>query len=209
MQFDFSKTPPRDRYKVLTALVVPRPIALVTTLSPAGVINAAPYSFFNVFSQDPAICVLGIERQGSGRLKNTAEHIEAKTEFCVNLVDESIAEAMNVCAVDFPDDVSELPHAGLTPSPSYLIETPGIAEAPASLECRLHSAILLGSERRLILGEIVAVQIKDEIYDLDSKRIRADAYKPIGRLHGNSYCSTQGRFEMVRQSHATWKANNA
>lgn len=201
MQFDFSKTSPKDRYKLLTALVVPRPIALISTLSPEGVINVAPYSFFNVFSQDPAICVIGIERQSNGRLKDSANHIEHRAEFVVNLVGENIADAMNICAIDFPTEISELDQAELTATASTMIETPRVAEAPAALECRLHSAMMIGTGRRLIVGEILCVHVEDRIYDPKTQRIVFEEYKPVGRLFGNYYCRTSDRFELVRESY--------
>lgn len=204
MQFDFSKTSSKFRYKLLTALVVPRPIALISSRSPEGVINVAPYSFFNVFSQEPAICVIGVERHSNGQLKDSAINIERTAEFVVNLVNEDIADAMNVCAVDFPSAQSELAPSGLTAAKSSILETPRIQEAPAALECRLHSALMVGTDRRLILGEIIAVHVDDDIYDSQNQRIVFENYRPIGRLFGNYYCQTRQRFELVRESYDSW-----
>ena len=109
----FSELAPRDRYKLLCASVTPRPIALVTSLSPDGVVNAAPFSFFNVFSEDPALIVLGLQHKPGNNPKDTTRNIAGAGEFVVNLVDEGLAEAMNICAVDFPPEISEIDAAGL------------------------------------------------------------------------------------------------
>ena len=206
MYLDFDQTPPRDRYKLLTSLVVPRPIALVSTLDAAGRVNAAPYSFFNVFSQEPAICVLGIERRSENELKDTAAHIERSGEFVVNLVDEDLAPAMNVCATDFPAGYSELEPAGLTIAASTRIATPRIAEAPAALECRNHSTMMLGPARRLVIGEILAVHIRDSLVDAERLYIDHQRYRPVGRLTGGGYCTTTDTFKLERETFAAWQA---
>jgi flavin reductase (DIM6/NTAB) family NADH-FMN oxidoreductase RutF len=105
---DVATLPAQDRYKLLCGLVVPRPIALVTSIGPGGVVNAAPFSFFNVFAEDPALVVLGLQARSDGSLKDTAAHIRDTGSFVVNLVDEALAERMNICAVDFPAETSEL-----------------------------------------------------------------------------------------------------
>ena len=206
MQFDFAQTSAKDRYKLLTGLVVPRPIALISTISPNGVVNVAPYSFFNVFSQDPALCIIGIERQANGNLKDSAANIEATAQFVVNLVNERIANAMNICAVDFPISMSELGPANLSAAQSLRVAPPRILQAPAALECQLQSAIMVGTNRRLVIGEIVAVHVDDEIIDAQRLHILMDAYQPIGRLSGNGYCRTRERFEMKRENFAEWQA---
>src|ERR1700722_17282963 len=134
MQFDFRTMAPTDRYKLLIGSVVPRPIALVTTIDKAGIANAAPFSFFNVMGNDPPAIVLGIDRRPTGAPKDTVRNIRDTGEFVVNLVDEAIAEAMNVCAIDFPEGVDELVEAGLTAAHSPTGAPPGIAEAPGAFE---------------------------------------------------------------------------
>lgn len=204
MNFDFSVLSARDRYKLLTALVVPRPIALVSTLTDEEAVNVAPYSFFNVFSQAPPICALGIERRPAGSLKDTAHNIERRGEFVVNLVNETIAEAMNICAVDFPSDHSELTEAGLTTARSETIATPRVAESPASLECKLHTALMLGTDRRLVVGEILGIHVDDSILDKERLHIDFEQYRPIGRLFGNGYCRTRDTFKLRRRSFDEW-----
>jgi flavin reductase (DIM6/NTAB) family NADH-FMN oxidoreductase RutF len=204
MDFDFKDLAPRDRYKLLVALVVPRPIALVTSLSPEGVVNAAPYSFFNVFSQEPALCVLGIEDRAPRRQKDTASNIALTHEFVVNLVDEAIVESMNICAVDFPSGESEIEAAGFTTASSLTVAPPRIAEAPAALECRLYITLNPGHGRELVIGEITAIHARDGLVDPDTLRVNWEQYRPVGRLFANLYCRTRDTFEVVRRSYAEW-----
>src|SRR3954452_10892682 len=108
LSYDPNSLAQHDRYKLLISLVVPRPIALVTTLSPTGIVNAAPFSFFNLFSESPPLAVLGLQVKPEGGLKDTAAHIRDRGEFVINLVDEALSEQMNQCAVDFPTEISEI-----------------------------------------------------------------------------------------------------
>ncbi|MGE5203134.1 MAG: flavin reductase family protein [Acidobacteriota bacterium] len=207
MEFDFTTLPPKDRYRLLIGAVVPRPIALVTTLDERDVPNAAPFSFFNVFSHDPVIVALGIERRESGAPKDTVRNIRLRREFVVNLVNEAIAEAMNVCAVDFPEGVSELGAAGLTPAPSTALATPRIAESPVNLECRLMEELRFGGEgkRSIVLGEVIRFHIHDEFLT-PRGHVDIPAMRPVGRLAGNGYVRLTDRFEMKRMSYAEWQA---
>jgi len=205
MEFDFTALPPRDRYRLLIGAIVPRPIALVTTLDERSVPNAAPFSFFNVFSHDPVVVALGIERREGGVLKDTTRNIRQHREFVVNLVNETIAEAMNVCAVDFPLGVSELEAAGLTAAASSAIATPRIAESPVNLECRLMEELRFGDEgkRSIILGEVIRFHIRDEFLT-PSGYVDIPAMRPVGRLAGNGYVRLSDRFEMKRMTYVEW-----
>jgi flavin reductase (DIM6/NTAB) family NADH-FMN oxidoreductase RutF len=207
MEFDFTTLPPKDRYRLLIGAVVPRPIALVTTLDDRGVPNAAPFSFFNVFSHDPVIVALGIERREGGAPKDTVRNVRQRREFVVNLVNEAIAEAMNVCAVDFPEGVSELDAAGLTPAPSTAIATPRIAESPVNLECRLMEELRFGGEgkRSIVLGEGIRFHIHDEFLT-PRGHVDIPAMRPVGRLAGNGYVRLTDRFELKRMSYDEWQA---
>src|ERR1700679_420152 len=131
-------------YTILASLVTPRPIALVTTISADGKINAAPFSFFNLMGANPPICAFAPGDRENGTPKDTALNIRATHEFVVNLVDESIAEAMNQCAASLPFGENELIHAGLTAAPSSIVKPPRIAEAPASLECPKWATVQTG-----------------------------------------------------------------
>jgi len=198
----------QQRYKLLSSLVVPRPISFVTTINDKGVVNAAPYSFFNVFSEDPPLVVIGIGRRSDGTLKDTALNIEANGEFVVNLVDEGIAHAMNVAATDFPPDQSEIDPAGLDLVASTLVAPPRIAQAPAALECKNHTTLLVATDRRLVVGEVLAVHTRDGLIDPANLRLDFEAYRPVGRLFANLYCRTRDTFELVRMSYADWLKQN-
>ncbi len=206
-QADFTTLPAQDRYKLLCALVVPRPIALVTTLGPGGIVNAAPFSFFNVFAEDPPLVVLGLESQPDGSLKDTSAHIRDNGSFTVNLVDEALAERMVTCSVNFPPDVSELDAAGLTAAPGAAIPVPRIAEAVASLECRHYQTLEVSARRRLCVGEVVYLHARAGIVDPDRMYVNLDAYKPVARLFANLYAPLGKPFTMVRQTYAEWLAS--
>jgi flavin reductase (DIM6/NTAB) family NADH-FMN oxidoreductase RutF len=210
MEFDFTTLPPKDRYRLLVGAVVPRPIALVTTQDEAGLNNAAPFSFFNCFSHDPPIIALGIEQRQAGAPKDTVRNIRRLREFVVNLVDEAIAERMNVCAVDFPEGIDELAEAGLTAAPSSSVKPPRIAESPVSMECRLMEELRFGGEgaRSIILGEVVRFHIRDTILT-PRGQVDIEAMKPVGRLAGGGYVRLSDRFELTRMDYAQWQASKA
>jgi flavin reductase (DIM6/NTAB) family NADH-FMN oxidoreductase RutF len=206
LSYDPAALAPRDRYKMLISLVIPRPIALVTTIGPTGVINAAPFSFFNVFSDEPPLCVLGLQSKIDGSLKDTSAHIRDRGAFVVNLVDEALGQQMNQCAVDFPPEVSEIDAAKLNLLPSEKINIPRIAEAPASLECRHYTTLEVSAQRRLAIGEIVHIHIRGGLWDHEKMRIDMTQYRPIARLFGNFYASLGEPFTHVRQSYEEWAA---
>src|SRR5476649_1645255 len=135
MELDLEGKHANRAYAILASLVTPRPIAWVTTLSPDGVVNAAPFSFFNLLGANPPILGFCPGDREDGTPKDTARNIRLSHEFVVNLVDETVAEAMNRTAASLPYGVSELQSAGLTTAPSTCIKPPRIAEAPASFEC--------------------------------------------------------------------------
>lgn len=185
-------------YPILASLVTPRPIALVTTVDAEGRVNAAPYSFFNLLGANPPICAFAPGDRPEGGPKDTAVNIRAGGEFVVNLVDEAIAEAMNLCAASLPFGQSELEHAGLTATASSAVKVPRIAEAPAALECTEWGTLRIG-QNRVVVGLIKRVYVRDEIYDADKKRIHSEKLLTVGRMASpHWYCRTQDRFEMKR-----------
>src|SRR5438045_4996188 len=151
MHFDLRQIPATDAYKLLVSTVVPRPIALATTVDGAGHVNAAPFSFFNAVSSLPPVVVLGISPGAASEdgYKDTERNIRDSGEFVVNLVDEALAERMNICAVDFPTGMGELDQAGLTAVASAEVKPPRIAEAPVSFECKRITGLSLGSSSTL------------------------------------------------------------
>ena len=141
MEIDFAQLTAYQRYKLMASLIVPRPIALVTTLGENGVANAAPFSMFNMLGEDPPILMLSINRLKDGRLKDTAANILASGEFVVHISDEAMAAQMHACGESLPPEVSELERFGLHALPSQTVKPPRIAEAPVAFECRLHETL--------------------------------------------------------------------
>jgi flavin reductase (DIM6/NTAB) family NADH-FMN oxidoreductase RutF len=206
MDFDLSTMDSAHAYRYLASVVVPRPIALVTTTDANGHINAAPFSFFNLVGSQPPVVALGVGDREPGTPKDTRGNIARSGEFVVNLVDEALASAMNICAVDFPAGVSELDAAGLTPVPASRVSVPLISESPVQLECRLASIVEIGSNK-IVLGEVVSLHIRDEFIDTERHHVRTDALGLIGRMHGGGwYARTTDLFDMPRHSFADWQA---
>ena len=198
MELDLENKFADRAYQLLASLVTPRPIAFVTTLSPDGKINAAPFSFFNLMGANPPILAFAPGDRDNGTPKDTALNIRATHEFVVNLVDESIAEAMNKCAASLPYGENELAHAGLTAAPSTLVKPPRIAEAPASLECVEWGTLQIGGNR-MVIGLIKRLHVRAELFDAENKRIHTEKVHVIGRMASpHWYCRTQDRFEMIR-----------
>jgi len=198
MELDLEGKHAERAYAILASLVTPRPIAWVTTLGPDGVVNAAPFSFFNVLGANPPILGFCPGDRDDGTPKDTARNIRSSHEFVVNLVDEKTAEAMNRTAASLPYGVSELQGAGITTAPSSTVKPPRIAESPASLECVEWGTLQIGGNR-LVIGLIKRVQVRDELFDPQTQRIRGELFHVIGRMASpNWYCRTTDRFEMKR-----------
>jgi flavin reductase (DIM6/NTAB) family NADH-FMN oxidoreductase RutF len=195
--FDFRTLSARDRYKLMIGTVVPRPIALVTTVDPDGRINAAPFSFFNCLSADPPILALGVENHPDMSFKDTARNVRLTEVFTVNIVSHAIAEAMHVCAAPFAAGQDELQAAGLTAMPGSVVASPWIKEAPASFECRRHVTLELGKSRQIILGEIVFAHYQPDVIDTGRMRIDPAKLDAIARLGGNTCSTIRDRFEML------------
>jgi flavin reductase (DIM6/NTAB) family NADH-FMN oxidoreductase RutF len=206
---DLATLTPRDRYKLLCALIVPRPIALVTTLGGDGTINAAPFSFFNVFAEEPALVALGLFANDDGSLKDTSANIDATGAFTVNLIDEALAARMNTCAVNFPAEMSEIDAAQLSTLPGVAIPVPRIAEAPAALECRHYKTLEVSAHRRLCLGEVIHVHARAGIVDPTRMYVNLDNYKPVARMFGNLYAGLGPPFELKRQTYAEWRISSS
>lgn len=194
--FDFRTLSARDRYKLMIGTIVPRPIALVTTVDTAGRFNAAPFSFFNCLSADPPILALGIENHADMSFKDTAANIRATEVFTVNIVSAAIAEAMHVCAAGFPPGVDEIAVAGLTAVKGRVIAAPYLAEAPAAFECRRHTTLEIGRSREIVLGEILFAHYRPEVIDAERLRIDPAALDAIARLGGDTCATIRDRFEM-------------
>ena len=198
MELDLEGKHAKRAYSILASLVTPRPIAWVTTLGSDGVVNAAPFSFFNLLGANPPILGFCPGDRDDGTPKDTARNIRLSHEFVVNLVDEKVAEAMNRTAASLPYGVSELQSAGLTTASSSSVKPPRIAESPASLECVEWGTLQIGGNR-LIIGLVKRVHVRDELFDPQTQRIRGELFHVIGRMASpNWYCRTSDRFEMKR-----------
>jgi flavin reductase (DIM6/NTAB) family NADH-FMN oxidoreductase RutF len=207
MRFDFSSVPKRDAYNLIIGLITPRPIAWVTSLGPEGQVNAAPFSSFNYLCLDPVIVGLGLapkNADGSG-LKDTARNIEATGEFVINMVTDDLMREMNICATDFPPEISELDMAGLHTEASGSVAVPRIREAHAALECRLYQ-ILEPGRGRIVLGQVMAAYVEDRYID-PKGHILAEDLHTLGRMNGGGhYVRTRDAFVTVpRISYAEWQ----
>jgi len=185
---------------------VPRPIAWVVSLDAEGRRNAAPFSFFNAFSQDPPVVCIGIGGRRPGDIKDTGNNIRVTGEFVVNLVAAENAEQMNITAIEFGADVDELTEAGLTTLPSVKVKPPRIKESPVAMECERLATIELGNERALVLGRVLAMHIRDDaVIDAQKCYIDTPRLDLIGRMHGRGwYTRTSDRFEMPRINEKDW-----
>ena len=190
----------RNIYKLMVGAIVPRPIAFVSTVSPAGVLNLAPFSFFTGISANPpVICFSPMVRGSDGRRKDTLCNIEATREFVVNIVSEDFAQAMNTCSAEFPPEVDEFCESGLTPIASDLVRPPRVAESRINMECRLVQIVHVSPKPlggSLVIGEIVRFHVADELFQ--EYRIDPDKLRAIGRMGGPTYTRTTDRFEMER-----------
>ena len=185
-------------YQLLTTTVIPRPIGFISSLSPEGVANLAPFSFFNaVCGEPPMIMFAASNRQP---LKDTLRNVHAMREFVVNIVSEEIVEQMNLTAADYAPHVSEFDVCGLTPVPSNLVRPPRVLESPVNLECRVHNIIEVSSKPMggsVVIGEVIRFHVQDSIIDKDMF-IDPDKLKPVARLGGPSYSRIRDRFDMLR-----------
>jgi len=205
MQFDFAEISAKDHYKLMVSTILPRPIAWVVTQSAAGLVNAAPYSFFNGVGGDPPL--ISIEGRGDGPRKDTSVNIRGSGQFVVNLVSDAIARDMVVTAIDFAPGVSEVTEARLTTTPSVLVKPPRIAESPVAFECELYQIVELPHCRDLVIGRIFYMHVADEAVQ-DAERCYIDTPKLdlVGRMHGGGwYSRTRDRFEIPRIPVAEWK----
>lgn len=187
MSIDLLLLPPATRYKLLTAIVVPRPIAWITTISAEGVVNAAPYSFFNIFGQDPALVILGLEHRADGRLKDTTRNIRETGEFVVNMVTEELVAPMVASAAAADASVSEPEVLRLELAPSLKVRPPRLAGAPAAIECRRTVGLNFSAEREILIGEAVALACREGLVDQERWHVDWNDDYPIARLFADRY----------------------
>ena len=186
-------------YRLMTGFVVPRPIALVSTLSASNVPNLAPFSFFNVLSMEPPTIGISVGLRGGHARKDTLINVEATSEFVVNVVSMGIAEQANTASLDWTPDVDEFDASRLTPIyENLIVKAPRVAESPVHLECRLTRLIDFG-DYTFVVGEVVAFHYRNDVCD-DRLYIDHDRLAAVGRLAGFNYCSTADRFALQRSA---------
>lgn len=190
-----------DIYKLMIGLIVPRPIAFVSTVDAAGVRNLAPFSYFTACSTNPpVVCFCTAVRSGPRPHKDTLVNIEATGEFVVNIVSEEIAAQMNATSADAPPEVDEFELSGLTPLASELVRPPRVAESKVHMECRLRQIVRVSEKPgggNLVLGEVLRFHIQEDVL-IDAYKVDPDKLSAIGRMGGPTYVRTHDRFEMQR-----------
>lgn len=193
--FDLAETASRDSYKLLSGLVVPRPIGWIGTRRADGSNNLAPFSFFNVVSSNPPI-VLFSAGSHSDRPKDSSTFAETSGEFTVNIVSEDVVGPMAITSGTFTASDDEFAIAGVTPVRGVMVDAPLVRESPANLECRVSQVIELGESgrTRLVVGDVLAIHVDDSV--LDGTRVDHDALRAVGRMAGRTYISTRDRFEV-------------
>jgi flavin reductase (DIM6/NTAB) family NADH-FMN oxidoreductase RutF len=200
MRVDPSEISLVDCYRLMIGFITPRPIAWVSTISPDGVTNLAPFSFFQgITSSPPTIMFCPLDNR-EGQKKDTVRNIEAVPEFVVNIVSYSVAEAMNQTSNTFPYGLSEFDQCGLTPVPSEKIRPPRVQESPVSLECKLDRIVKIGSgplAANVVFGTILLMHFRDGLIGADGL-IDPAKLDTIARMGGDDYCRTTERFQMDR-----------
>jgi flavin reductase (DIM6/NTAB) family NADH-FMN oxidoreductase RutF len=207
MQLTLADLSPTQRYHLTSSLVVPRPIAWITTLNEDGSVNAAPFSYFQLMGENPPLVVLGIGRRSDGSPKDTVANIRRAREFVINLVTEENAELMNLTATDFPSGMSEVATLKLETQPSSVVKPPRLAVSPASFEAREVQVLLIGGNQ-IVMGELQVAHIRDEFIDPKTLRVRTNDMHIVGRLQGGGggYTRTRDHFEIERLTYEKWKA---
>lgn len=184
-----------DAYRLMVSIIVPRPIAWTSTIGADGVLNAAPFSYFQALSSRPPMIMIAVGQRRGGAHKDTRANIEATKEFVVNVVSEDSAAAMVKCAVDHPPEVSEFDAVGLTPAPSVKVKPPRIAECAVAMECRLDRVLEIGSSG-VIVGEVVLFHVRDDVAN-DDRTVDPVRLRPLGRMGGSTYAPLREVLEIA------------
>lgn len=194
MIFDPTTIAPGDFYRFMISVVVPRPIAFVSTMNAAGQLNVAPFSYYNAITNQPPLIGISVNLR-RGEIKDTLRNIEQTGEFVVNTVDEALAERMVHTSGEWPEDVDEFKLTGLTPVASDRVRPPRVGESPVSMECRRFQVIELGNTH-FVVGEILIAHVKDEV--LTDGRVDIAKLKPLARLGGDGYSVVRDVIHMPR-----------
>ena len=189
----------RDAHELMVGCIVPRPIALISTVGADGVFNLAPFSSLTIMCMKPAILGFHASEKGGRQKKDTVVNVEFTRDFVVNIVNEALVDAANRASDSYPSNVDEFKEVGLAPVPSDLVKSPRVGESPINLECRLMQILQFGDASRqssFIIGEVVRIHIKDELYVNDE--IQMPELKAVARMGGKFYCRTRDLFEIER-----------
>jgi len=200
LAFDFAELAPRERYKLLIGTVIPRPIALITTVSADGVPNAGAFSFFNILTHDPAIMAVGIEYRADGQPKDTAANILATGHFTVHISDQALVDQMEICSIKFSPEIDELAVAGLETVPGETVASPRILAAPAAFECHLLQTVPVSPARVIVLGEVKRMFVRETLVDPETLHVDQIGIDAVGRLGGHLYARQLDQFERVTQT---------
>jgi len=196
MEIDLKNLGQSIRYKLLTALVVPRPIAWVSSLGAQGQVNIAPYSFFNVLGNLPPLVALGPGHRADGSNKDTPANIERTGEFVINMVDRALAEPMHLSAAAVASEESEAEALGLEMAPSHAVRTPGVRASKVRLECKHEQTLQIGGNQ-LVFGVIQHMHVADGLLDPETYRLLPDQFFAVGRLQSpGRYCTTADQFDL-------------
>lgn len=200
LRFDLDGSSAADIYKLMIGMVVPRPIAFVSSLDEQGVRNLAPFSYFMACSADPpVVCFVSSFRKGEAPTKDTLRNVVATKEFVVNIVSEEFADKMNLTSAEVPPEIDEFDISGLTPVASELVKPPRVGESHAQMECRLRQLLPIGEAPgggTIVFGDVLRFHVDEAVvngYKIDPDKLRA-----IGRMGGPTYVRTRDRFDMTR-----------
>ncbi|CAG9621705.1 flavin reductase family protein [Sutcliffiella rhizosphaerae] len=202
MNVNPSSLPWKDAYKLMIGSILPRPIAMVSSINKDGITNIAPFSFFTAISADPMLVCFSPMRKGNdGSKKDTLINIEETNEFVINIVSEEMVEKMNITATDFPQEIDEFEQSGFTKIPSQTIAPPRVKESLVQLECSLHQVLHFGDVAgagSLVIGKVAMIHVADELYY--EGKIDTTKLNPVGRMAGNIYTrAISDTFELKRK----------
>ncbi len=199
MQIDPKDHDPARIYQLMTSVIAPRPIAWVSTVSRDGVVNLAPFSYFNGVTSKPPLVSIAVGRRRGGARKDTAHNASTTRELVINVVTEAELDTMVATSAEHPPEVDELALAKLTPVPSVTVKPPRVAEAPIQLECRTHAIYEVSPGIvDLLIAEILLVHVADGLTVRDDLYIDAQSYRPVARLGGDDY-TTLGTVRQVKR----------
>jgi flavin reductase (DIM6/NTAB) family NADH-FMN oxidoreductase RutF len=196
VQLDIATASVPDVYQALIGVVTPRPIAWVTTVSPGGVVNLAPFSFFNVFGVSPPVVVFSPGLRPDGSKKDTLRNVEATGEFVINAAVAELAKQVNLSSKELPPNESEVTLTGLHTTPSLTVRPPRIAESPVHLECKVRQVLPIGAAN-LVIGDVLLIHIRDEVLD-EAGRVDPRKLRTIARMGGDFWCHTSDLFTQQR-----------